>query len=258
MVALADVLPRSSKSSVAVRAKWMIGLVQRSISSMPPGAAPGSSGPCQLGRMLGKREHAAARRVARGLVACDHDDQAVGEDVERRELLAVDLGGRESEMRSSAGFFFFSSTSFAKYWNSSIIACRPVAAAPSAFGTPGRPHRSCDWSSRRADASPSGHAEQPCDHRDGKRRRRPSRRNRLALGPSRAARPRSPWRSARSRRGSLERPGREARADDLAVLAVLRRVDLDQRRRKFGRRPRSVRIRGAGRTGSSRDACRPP
>ena len=137
-------------------------------------------------------------------------------------------------MRSSFGFFLRSSTSFAKYWKVSMIACCAAAGARGALGVvlrivgADRPVRPVE------EQLPVrlGDAEQPGDHRDRKRRRD------LLDEIDRAAALREHVVDDLLRDpvdvgvDLLERPGREARADDAAVLAVLGRIELDQGRRR--------------------------
>ena len=87
------VSPWSSTSRVAVRAMFLIGLTQRSISSTASGRRSALGG--QLVELVGMGEqlvHAAADDVAGRLVAADQDQQRLVDEGRLVEPVAVDLG----------------------------------------------------------------------------------------------------------------------------------------------------------------------
>ena len=254
-------LPRSSKSSVAVRPKWMIGLIQRTTSSTADGSSDGSR--CTLRSsswcsMKASMPPLVPLRVV-SLPAMTMIRQNVSTSMNGSGSPST-RASVKTVMRSSAGLRFFSSTSFVKYVKSSLIASIAVSSGvlPSRWysGSPAPIVRLVQSKSRSQSerGTPSIHAI-------------------TAIGSGAATfctKSHSPDSSRLEEPvddlladpldvvvHAPERGRAKAVGDELPVDPVLRRVDLDQRRREARSAARAgSRSRAAGRSGTSPGASR--
>jgi len=102
LLALSKCLPANSVSAVTVRAMFLMGVTQRSISSTATGAG---RGPGEGARLVGVGEqllHATGEHVAGGLVPADQDEEGLVEDGIVVETVAVDLGVVSNPIRSDS------------------------------------------------------------------------------------------------------------------------------------------------------------
>src|SRR5262245_14996100 len=185
----------------------------------------------ELARVLDEGEHAAARRVAGGLVPGDHDDQAPGEYVHLRQGLAVDPGLREERDQVVGRIALPLLDELREVQEELRHRLAPRLLARLALALVLRVRGADGAVGPVEEQVPVGlrDAEEPRDHRDRERRR--DLLHEVAL--ARVAPLDQPVDDLCCDRldlamPALERARREALGDELAVDPVLRRIHLDQ------------------------------